>query len=153
LVFDVGAHAGYTTCTLAKLVGENGRVVAFEPDLTCVEYIKENASRFNLKNITVVSKAIDARSGVAAFNADGTVGAGLVEHLVYGKTGKQIRVETLSLEDACKEYGTPQFMKIDIEGAEVAVVTSSLEFLRHNRISLPLIAAIERVTGDSLGPS
>jgi len=31
---DVGAHYGYTAIALRRLVGENGRVIAFEPMLS-----------------------------------------------------------------------------------------------------------------------
>jgi len=39
-------------------------------------------------------------------------------------------VETMTLEDAFTAYGTPQFCKIDIEGSELKVISSLLQFLR-----------------------
>ena len=32
IVYDVGAYCGVSTCMFSKLVGESGRVIAFEPD-------------------------------------------------------------------------------------------------------------------------
>jgi hypothetical protein len=48
-------------------------------------------------------------------------------------------VETLSIEDACERFGSvPEYMKVDIEGAEVAVVSGALEFLRNHPIHLSI---------------
>jgi len=75
-------------------------------------------------------------TGTAVFNMDGTMAAGLSEYLIYAKTGRQVVVETVSFPDCCREYGVPAFMKIDIEGAEVDLIKSSLEFLREHPVHL-----------------
>ena len=136
LVFDAGAHAGFTTCMFAKMVGAQGKVVAFEPDATTFEYLKKNVLSQGLTNVTLVPKALDANTGTAYFNADGTMGAGLVEHSVYGNTGQHIAVETLSLQDACQQYGVPNFLKMDIEGAEISVLEAGKDFLRAHPMHL-----------------
>lgn len=136
LIFDIGAHAGFTTCIFAKMVGADGRVIAFEPDTSTRAYLERNVRDQGLSNVTIVSKAIDAKTGTAFFNADGTMGAGLVDYSVYGSTGNRLAVETLSLEDACREYGMPQFVKMDIEGAEISVIESASEFLSQNPVNL-----------------
>jgi FkbM family methyltransferase len=136
LVFDIGAHAGLTTCQLARMVGSDGRVVAFEPDPNSLLWLEKNVLDQNISNVTIVPKAIDANTGTAPFNADGTLGAALLNRTVYGHTGGQVEVPTLSLQDACAEFGNPQFMKVDIEGAEVAVVQSAAEFLSSHPINL-----------------
>lgn len=136
LVFDMGAHAGFTTIMFAEMVTPGGRVVAFEPDPTSLEYLKANLLAQHISNVTIVPKAIDAKTGTAYFNADGTMSAGLVGHSIYGHTGRQIEVQTLSLQDACAEFGVPNFTKLDIEGAELAVVESSSDFLRAHPTNL-----------------
>jgi len=136
LVFDVGAHAGFTACMFARMVGPGGRVIAFEPEANSLAYLERNVADQQISNVTIVRKAIDAKTGTAYFNADGTMSAGLVEYSVYGNTGRRIAVETLSLEDACGQFGVPQFVKMDIEGAEIAVIQSAAEFLKANSIHL-----------------
>lgn len=136
LVFDIGAHAGFTTCVFARMVGHSGRVVAFEPDASNLVCLERNISDQKISNVTIVGKAIDAKTGIAHFNADGTMGAGLVEYSVYGNTGKLTAVETLSLEDACGQFGVPRFAKMDIEGAEVGVIRSAGEFLKAHPMHL-----------------
>ena len=61
--------------------------------------------------------------------------AGIHEFLVYSGTGNLIPVETISIEDACSEFGcVPHYIKMDIEGAEVAAVDGSARFLKDHDI-------------------
>lgn len=136
LVFDVGAHAGFTTIMFARMVGPDGHVVAFEPDPASLDYLERNLLAQGVSNVTIVPKAIDAKTGTAYFNADGTMSAGLVSHSIYGYTGERVQVQTISLNDVCAEFGVPQFIKMDIEGAEIAVVQSAADFLRATPVNL-----------------
>jgi len=136
LVFDVGANAGFTTCMLSRMVGPEGRVIAFEPDRNNLMYLENNLRDQRISNVTTVPGAIDAKTGIAYFNADGTMGAGLVEYSVYGNTGSHVAVETLSLQDACSRFGKPSFIKMDIEGAEINVIEAASDFLKHQSIHL-----------------
>jgi FkbM family methyltransferase len=129
LVFDVGAHAGMTGYFLSRMVGPSGRVIAFEPDESNYAHLLRNIEYHQLTNVTPVRKAMAGCTGVAAFNMDGTMAAGLSEYLIYSKTGKEVEVQTISFSDACREFGVPAFVKMDIEGAEVDVIRSSLPFL------------------------
>jgi len=147
LVFDVGAHAGLTAVQFAHLVGPTGRVIAFEPDPATLTYLRENVAAF--PQITVAAVALDAATGTAAFNADGTMGAGLVAHSVYGHTGPPVAVPTLSFEEACHCYGVPAYAKLDIEGAEVEVIRTAQSFLAAHPIHLAFDSDHRRRDGQS----
>src|SRR5262245_45117749 len=41
IAFDVGANVGYYTLLLSRCVGNNGRVISFEPNSTNIGYLKE----------------------------------------------------------------------------------------------------------------
>ena len=135
IVWDVGAHAGATSFLLAQMVGPSGRVYAFEPDESNYEYLLKNLAMHNLSNVVPVKKALSDSTGKATFNMDGTMSAGIHDFLFYSGTGKLSQVETISLEDACNEFGcVPKYVKMDIEGAEVAAVEGSAGFLRQHPI-------------------
>lgn len=135
VVWDVGAHAGATTYFLSKLVGPSGRVFAFEPDEYNYAYLLKNLELHKLSNVVVVKKALSATTGKAQFNMDGTMSAGIHEFLIYSGSGKMTEVETITIADACEELGCiPNFIKMDIEGAEVAAVEGSADFLAKNDI-------------------
>jgi FkbM family methyltransferase len=134
VIWDAGAHAGATSYFFAQMVGPAGKVYAFEPDDLAYEYLLRNIELHRLENVIPVKKAIAGESGMALFSMDGTLGAGLAGLTQCANKQHMRQVETLSLEDACREYGVPVFVKMDIEGAEVDVIAGAVPFLQHNPI-------------------
>jgi FkbM family methyltransferase len=117
-VYDLGANNGIHSLLFGHLVGENGRVIAFEPFPDNVKEIEKNASLNNLTNITIVEKAVSNSEGVAMFK----VGAHNKQGSLIGigkETGSEIEINITTLNDCVKGgLPAPDFMKIDIEGAE-----------------------------------
>ena len=56
---DVGAHYGYTAIALSRLVGDTGRVFAFEPVLSTAGCISRTRELNRLRHLTVVPFALD----------------------------------------------------------------------------------------------
>ena len=135
VVWDVGAHAGMTSYFFSKMVGEGGRVYAFEPDETNVAFLQRNLASNGVTNVTVVKAALAGTSGTANFCMDGTMNAGLSAFLSFSATKRNVEVRTVSLEDACRELGSiPAYIKMDIEGGEVDAVRGAVHFLRNHPI-------------------
>jgi FkbM family methyltransferase len=134
VVWDVGAHAGITTFFLSQLVGQRGRVFAWEPDDFNYECLLRNLAEHRLTNVVPVPKALDGKTGTAQFQMDGTMSAGIRDYLYYPDGGAARTVQTMSLPDAGAEYGAPSYIKMDIEGAELAVVAGAVDFLRTHPI-------------------
>jgi FkbM family methyltransferase len=130
VVFDLGANAGATACYFAEAVGPAGKVFAFEPDESTFATLLRNIAHSGLKNIVPVKKAVGASTGTATFHMDGTLASGFADLVTYPGTGVLKTVEVLTLEDAILEVGAvPRFVKMDVEGAEIGIVTRSLEYL------------------------
>ncbi len=148
IVWDAGAHVGATSYSLAQLVGPLGKVYAFEPDDLNYEYLLRNIELHQVHNVIPVKKALAGSTGTAEFNMDGTMCAGLSDYLVYSDKHLFKTVSTITLADACEELGeVPKYVKMDIEGAEVAVIEGSQSFLKAH----PLHFAIEsyhRINGE-----
>jgi FkbM family methyltransferase len=147
LVWDVGAHAGATVYFFAKMVGPTGKVYAFEPDEVSYEYLLKNIEMHGLQNVVAVKAAIAGRTGRASFSMDGTQGAGIEGFSQCTDKNLLREVETLSFVDACKRYGTPNYVKMDVEGAEAEIVDSALLFIRQQAIHFA-IESDHRVDGD-----
>lgn len=132
-VIDIGANLGYYTLLAAELVGENGRVVAIEPNpevfrrLSASIGVNGFAPRTSARNVAL---ARPGESGTRAFFvpagepkngrflADSENPAFLAAHGSIGEVALgQIDPE---------EFQRVDFIKIDVEGAELAV----LEHLR-----------------------
>jgi FkbM family methyltransferase len=129
-IFDIGAHCGVSTYYFSRLVGPTGRVVAFEPDPVNYSLLLRNIERHDLTNVTPLQIAVSDKRGNAEFNCEGTIGSGLMQHSTRASIGEVIMVKTVTLEDAFQQWGPPNFCKIDIEGAEVAVISAVRNFLQ-----------------------
>src|SRR5208282_5380432 len=139
VVWDAGAHAGATSYFLAQMVGPSGKVYAFEPDQNNFHFLLQNIESHKLTNVIPVRKALSGSSGTAEFCMDGSMCAGLTDYLTYSERDKFQKVETVTFADACAEFGdVPAYVKMDIEGAEVAAIESSREFLREHPVNFAI---------------
>jgi FkbM family methyltransferase len=129
-VFDVGAHCGVSSYHFSKLVGPTGRVIAFEPDPVSYSLLLANIERHQLSNVTPLQIAVSDTHGEAEFNCEASIGSGLTQHSPRETIGNVTKVKTVSLEDAFLSWGPPRFCKIDIEGAEITVISAAQDFLR-----------------------
>jgi FkbM family methyltransferase len=137
-VFDIGANCGVSSYEFSRRVGPTGRVYAMEPDPINFSLLQHNIERHNLKNVTALQIAVSNACGAATFNSEGTIGSGLEYALDRPTTGKKVEVKTVTLEEACRLWGVPNFCKIDIEGAEIEVLRDSVRFLSTHSIQLVL---------------
>jgi len=118
VVLDIGAHIGYYTLIFAKLVGEEGKVFAFEPDPTNFSLLKKNVEINGYKNVELVQKAVSNKNGkIKLYLSEENSG----DHRIYNSHDgrKFIEVEAIRLDDYFKNYnGAIDFIKMDIQGAE-----------------------------------
>jgi FkbM family methyltransferase len=133
LVFDIGAHCGVSTYEFSKLVGGTGRVVAFEPDPVNFSLLIRNIERHKLDNVTPVQSAVAGSRGRAGFSCEETIGSKLMRHSSRSSVGRVVMIDTITLEDAFRGLGVPQFCKIDIEGSEVETLSGAQQFLQTER--------------------
>lgn len=124
IAIDVGANVGVYTVALARAV-RNGRVVAVEPDTATIRRLQANLARNSLANVLVIE-------GVAG-DVDGTAKLHIADDPAYSSIG-QIEaghrpvdtrlVASARLDTVWAELGRPpvSLIKVDVEGAEVAVL-------------------------------
>lgn len=131
-VIDVGAHIGYYSLLSAKLVGEKGRVFAFEPDPRNFSLLSKNIEVNGYKNIVLEQKAVSSESGITKLYI-------CEEASIYNRTydpgdgSKFIEVESISLDDYFKSRNDKiDFIKIDVEGSEYSVIQGMINLLEKN---------------------
>ena len=70
VILDIGANIGFYTLIMAKLVGEKGKVYAFEADPTNFEILKKNVEVNGYKNIVLVNKVVSNKNEKIKFYVD-----------------------------------------------------------------------------------
>jgi FkbM family methyltransferase len=131
--FDVGANVGFFSIIAARLVGRTGRVISFEPLPQNVRQIQYNARLNKFDHVTVRAEALGRDDGEATFQVSAVSSWGRLAGA--GTVAEQIATMTVPVRrlDSAVQVGglpPPQFMKIDVEGAEADVLRGAEQTLR-----------------------
>ena len=115
---DVGANIGYYSLIAARKVSESGKVVAFEPEPTNYEILKENILMNKITNIICEQQALGEKTEQKELFIDSKNSGG--HHLYNLNNGsKSVLVKTITLEDYIKKNPMKvDFIKMDIQGYE-----------------------------------
>jgi FkbM family methyltransferase len=139
MVLDIGANIGYYTLLFAKLVGEEGRVFAFEPDVDNFILLRKNVELNGYKNVLIEQKAVsDRNERINLYLSQNNAGVRRIFKLnddkCKYKTDRIDEVNAIRLDDYFKNYSNRiDFIKIDVEGAEWAVVRGMQKLLCLNK--------------------
>lgn len=120
VVIDCGANIGYYTLLAAKLVGERGKVFAFEPEPSNYALLVKNIEANGYHNVVPARKAISDRTGSITLSlADDPSGHSLGQIAQEHARGS-ITVDSVTLDEFLEQNITPvDVIKMDIEGAEM----------------------------------
>jgi FkbM family methyltransferase len=126
---DIGANLGAYSLALARAVGPQGRVFAYEPASATRALLSQSRDINALKNLEIV--------GAALADAPQTM------RLVFGESselhalgdsgpGEDVPVTTLDIEEAQRGWPSPDFIKIDAEGAEERIIAGGAAFFSNH---------------------
>jgi FkbM family methyltransferase len=132
IIFDCGAFCGAFTHFFSELIGESGRVYAFEPDEICYQALITNIKINNISNVIAVKKGIYSSTTTLNFFQKENESSAIAD----SKQNNTTTIQVLSLEDAYREFNLPKldYVKMDIEGAELEAVLASKAFLADKKI-------------------
>ena len=132
--YDIGANIGFFSLLAARIVGPEGRVVAFEADAEVAHRLREHIERNLLSMITVEQKAVWSESRVVSFaRTDPRVSPDLgLGHVVDAELPGTAEVQAVSLDDFLQTSRPPGFLKCDVEGGEVEVFRGARRLLKEN---------------------
>lgn len=132
-VLDIGAHIGYYTLILARLVGSQGKVYAFEPDPNNFALLKKNVEINGYKNVILIQKAVSNETGkIRLYLSENDAG----NHRIYDSHDgrRSIEIEAIRLDDYFRGSDERiRFIKMDIEGAEGSAVLGMSDLLKKNK--------------------
>lgn len=116
---DIGAHIGYYTLLVARLVGKTGKVYAFEPADDSYALLVKNIEINGYNNVIPVKKAISNKSGAKKLFLNPRNKAD--NRLWNSEKGYEcINIEETSLDEFFETYDSKiDVIKMDIEGYEM----------------------------------
>lgn len=133
--YDVGANIGLFSLIAARLVGEKGRVVAFEADPEIAARLREHLKRNQFGWATVEEKAVWSEAKAVYFartNPETSPDRGL-GHVVDAAGIETIEVQAVALDKFVGAERAPDLIKCDVEGAEVEVFRGAQNLLKEKR--------------------
>ena len=136
-VIDLGAYAGLTSIAFSAAVGKSGRVIALEPDPTNFRVASTNFARHREHsacghNVTLINAAASRQPGTLSLTCEGTMGSALTS-VIGAARGSVHQVTAMTLQQIAAELTHVDFIKMDIEGAELEVIEGASEFLAEQR--------------------
>jgi FkbM family methyltransferase len=143
-VLDLGACFGQMAVLFAQMVGENGRVAAFEASPYLADIVRRNVRENGMADrVRVHCAAVWNRGGMPFsypfpdWSLFGSYGSFFVDP-DRAKAGWQ--VETLAIDEL--HFVRPvSFMKVDVQGSDLAAMQGTVETIR--RFRMPIVFEYE----------
>lgn len=135
VVLDVGANIGWWTLHLQRWAGPRGRVLAFEPDASERARLERNLALNASSTVAVSPEAVSDTVGEAWLSP--TYDGGTT-HLVDDPEKAAGRVPVTTVDAVAEREGLARldFLKVDIEGAEVRLLAGAEKTLARFRPAL-----------------
>lgn len=134
IVLDVGANVGFYTLLAASLVGEGGRVYAFEPQPDVRALLVRSVAVNGYKaRCQIVPLGVSNKAGTATFYL-GSRDSIYASLFANQNTEGTVIIETVTLDKFFAMEGWPSvdLIKMDIEGAEKYALEGMIELSRRN---------------------
>lgn len=129
---DCGAHIGVFTLLLSQLVGKKGKVYAIEPDKRNFALLGKNIELNGYKNVIARRAAITSKDGKVKLYVDDETP---VDNRITFDASRSRKTE--SVDGVCIDSITKNkkidFIKLDIQGAEILAMEGAEKVLRKNK--------------------
>lgn len=144
-VIDCGAFIGEFTLYAARAVGPAGKVIAFEPDPVIYRKLVANIALNGFGNVIAINKGVWSTQGALKFVGDGIKG---YSFLAAAKDESAIDVPVTTLDSELERLAVAKvdFIKMDIEGAEIEAIKGAERTLKSNAVDLA-IASYHKING------
>ncbi len=147
IIVDAGAYNGFFTIYAALKVGPNGQVIALEPDPYSAHILSKNIYINHLSNVVVIKKGLFSRTSRVKFDIQG-VSSRLQIYNRNIPTLNYIEVDTLDNILTDLKIKKVNFIKMDIEGAEIEALKGCSGTIKNNPNIHLAIASYHMVHGE-----
>jgi FkbM family methyltransferase len=130
---DVGANIGHYTKRMSDLVGERGRVLAFEPVADTFSLLAANAQSYKHQNVTLLNVAASDRTEVTGISIP-RFENGLLNYYEATITSSNNGLQVLTVSiDSLSLRRSVRLVKIDAEGHELTVLRGMTQLLSRDK--------------------
>jgi len=145
---EIGANVGYFTLLIARQTGASGTVRAFECDPDLAQIAEDNVELNGFGDrVTIDRRAVGEHPGPATFNrakrhrGGGTLVHGLQQIPQLRESEREAYPVTVTtIDELLKSGESPyDFVKIDAEGAETAILNGGLSLFGREQRPLALL--------------
>jgi FkbM family methyltransferase len=129
LAIDGGANIGFMTMIMSRLVGEKGRVEAFEPSTINYKKLMANLTLNSTENVVGIKRALWSEQANVALHQG--VDSGSSSLMPFNGALNTLPCCGITLDRWFEMYDqTPRFLKLDIEGAELHALIGAQALLK-----------------------
>jgi FkbM family methyltransferase len=153
---DVGANVGYFSLLASTLVGQSGKVISVEAIQRTFEVLTENLDANRARNVRAINMAVwDKEETLIFFISPDTINA--------TSTAMPAQAEKWKLDRRCDVRAAPLFsllspdeiaatrlIKIDVEGAEIQVISGLGSMLDSGRRDLEIVMEVSTKLFDDI---
>lgn len=149
-VVDAGACYGEFSIYASARVGPTGRVIVLEPDPKNIKILERAIASRELKhdNITIVRSGLWSHRDTLEFAAEGGAGSSIVgaKERDLTRSSRTISIDVVGLSDLMSDLSLERldFVKMDIEGAEVDVCAASLDLFKRMKTRVAIASYHKR---------
>ena len=136
VLYDIGANLGFFSLLGARLAGPQGHVYALEPAPENAVAIRRHAELNHVVNLSVLEQAAAAESGRGRLQlVDDRSWSKLEGYGEHPGTERVVGVELVAIDEllGSGQLRPPTLVKIDVEGAELAVLEGMAATLERHR--------------------
>ena len=134
---DVGASFGIYSVVASRMVGDTGRVLAFEPSIQSFPVLQKNIDMNNLRNVLAFRVALSEREGEAwLYHAPCPSGNSVGRDPSFDGAGEEVMTESLDYVLQRASVDRVDVIKMDVQGAEELVLRGASKVVNSMR---PLI--------------
>ena len=154
VIWDIGANVGLFSLAAAVCAGDRGQVIAFEPDAWIAQLLRRTSGAQPIASarITVVPIAVASEISLRSFSiaARSRASNALSEYgsTQMGGVEEQHVVAAFNLDWLLSKLPIPDIIKIDVEGAELEVLSNQVRML--NEVRPVIVCEVGSNTADEI---
>ncbi|SEI45643.1 methyltransferase, FkbM family [Dyadobacter sp. SG02] len=124
VIFDCGANIGMSVLYFKKLF-PNARVLAFEAEPAIASLLRQNLEGNGVKDVEIIDKAVWVNEEGIWFGSESADSSSIYS------TARKRKIDSIRLKDFLAKETRIDFLKMDIEGAEIDVLHDCRSSLAH----------------------